>query len=156
MLYSPDILTFARMAPEHSLEVPEGPRSAPEVSRMSRNGPGMSRKVLEASRRSWKVPGSTTHSPAPLALGASHLGSPGRPGGGRRTKEGESSSKWDYQFLFWQVSGGKVWEALEGLGVQVGLPNLLELRPRPLGRLYKVSQGWGVDTHKSPAPPGSP
>ena len=35
----------------HSLEVPEGPGSAPEVSRMSRNGPGMSRKVLEASRR---------------------------------------------------------------------------------------------------------
>src|ERR1044072_796316 len=57
------------MAPEHSLEVPEGPGSAPEVSGMSRNGPGMSRKVLEASRRSWKVPDSTTHSPAPLALG---------------------------------------------------------------------------------------
>src|ERR1041384_8044048 len=76
------------MAPKHSLEVPEGPGSAPEVSGMSRNGPGMSQKVLEASRRSWKVPDSTTHSPAPLALGASHLGSPGRPGGGRRTKEG--------------------------------------------------------------------
>src|ERR1044071_5911192 len=76
MLCSPDILTFARivpkpiyMAPEHSLEVPEGPRSAPEVSGMSRNGPGMSRKVLETSRRSWKVPDSTTHSPAPLTLG---------------------------------------------------------------------------------------
>src|ERR1043165_2663375 len=74
------------MAPEHSLEVPEGPGSGPEVSGMSRNGPGMSRKVLEASRRSWKVPDSTTHTPAPLALGASHLGSPGRPGRGRRTK----------------------------------------------------------------------
>src|SRR4051812_46026795 len=63
MLCSPDILTFDRivtkpiyMAPEHLLEVSEGPRSAPEVSGMSRNGPGMSRKVLEASRRSWKVP----------------------------------------------------------------------------------------------------
>src|ERR1041384_3447250 len=120
------------MAPEHSLELPEGPGSAPEVSGMSRNGPGMSRKVLEASRRSWKVPeGSEQY----------HLGSPGRPGGGRRTKEGESSSKWDYQFLFWQVSGGKVWEALEGLGVQVGLPNLLGLRPRPPGHLYKGGQG---------------
>src|SRR3954468_21217467 len=76
MLFSPDIITFARMAlkpiymaPEHSLEVPEGPGSGPEVSEMSRNGPGMSRKVLEASRRFRKVPGSTTHSPAPLALG---------------------------------------------------------------------------------------
>src|SRR3954469_549238 len=57
------------MAPEHSIEVLEGPGSAPEVSGMSRNGPGMSRKVLEASRRSWKVLDSTTHSPAPLSLG---------------------------------------------------------------------------------------
>src|ERR1041384_6472530 len=76
MLCSLDILTFARMAPkpiymapEHSLEVPEGPGSAPEVSGMSQNGPDMSWKVMEASRRSWKVPDSTPHSPAPLALG---------------------------------------------------------------------------------------
>src|ERR1041385_7230890 len=45
------------MAPEHSLEVPEGLESVPEVSGMSRNGPDRSRKVLEASRRSRKVPG---------------------------------------------------------------------------------------------------
>src|ERR1041385_2580459 len=57
------------MAPEHSLEVPEGIGSAPEVSGMSRNGPGRSRKVLEVSRRFRKVAGSTTHYPAPLALG---------------------------------------------------------------------------------------
>src|ERR1044072_1564502 len=136
------------MAPEHSLEVPEGPGSAPEVSGMSRNGPGMSRKVLEASRRSWKVPDSTTHSTAPLALGGKppRLPWPAKRWG--RTKEGESSSRWDYQFPLWQVSGGKVWEALEGLGVQVGLPNLLELRPRPLGHLYKVSQGGGGGKNK--------
>ena len=58
------------MAPEHSLEVPEGPGSAPEVSGMSRNGPGMFRKVLEASRRSWKVPeGSGQYHPHPCAPG---------------------------------------------------------------------------------------
>src|SRR5437867_3483300 len=115
------------MAPGHSLEVPEGPGSAPEVSGMSRNGPDMSRKVLEASGRFRAV----THTPLrPWPWGASHLGCPGRPRWWGRTKEGDSS-RWDYQFLFWQVSGGKVWEALEGLGVQVGLPNLLELRPRP-------------------------
>src|ERR1043165_5964151 len=58
------------MAPEHSLEVPEGPGSAPEVSGMFRNGPDMSRKVLEASRRSWKVPeGSGQYHPLPCALG---------------------------------------------------------------------------------------
>src|SRR3954464_7058927 len=44
------------MAPERSLEVPEGPGSAPEVSGMSRNPPRWSRKVLEASRRFRKVP----------------------------------------------------------------------------------------------------
>src|ERR1051325_6617944 len=57
------------MAPKHSLEVPEGPGSAPEVSGMSQNGPGMSQKVLEGHGRFRKVPVSTTHSPAPLALG---------------------------------------------------------------------------------------
>src|ERR1043165_274189 len=58
------------MAPEHSLEVSEGPGSAPEVSGRSRNGPGMSRKVLEASRRSWKVPeGSRQYHPLPCAPG---------------------------------------------------------------------------------------
>src|SRR3954466_16357990 len=115
------------MALEHSLEVLEGPGSAPEVSGMSRNGPGMSRKVLEASRSFQAVP------PTPLRpwpWGASHLGCPGRPGGGGAPRKGESSFRWDYQFPLWQVSGGKVWEGLEGLGVQVGLPILLGLRPR--------------------------
>src|ERR1041384_5038221 len=60
------VLETIRMAPKHPRTVSEGPGSAPEVSGMSRNGPDMSRKVLEASRRSWKVPDSTTHSPAPL------------------------------------------------------------------------------------------
>src|ERR1041384_744494 len=98
---------------------------------------------MEGSGRFRPVP------PTPLRpwpWGASHLGCPGRPRWWGRTKEGESSSKWDYKFLFWQVSGGKVWEALEGLGVQVGLPNLLELRPRPLGHLYKVIQGGEIHT----------
>src|ERR1044071_5684275 len=127
------------MAPEHSLEVPEGIGSAPKVSGMSQNGPGRSRKVLEASRRFRKVPGSTTHCPAPLALGGKppRLPWPARWWG--RTKGGESSSRSDYQFPLWKVSGGKVWEGLEGLGVQVGLPNSLGRRPRPLGHLYKVS-----------------
>src|SRR4051812_4954508 len=71
------------------------------------------------------------------------LGFPGRPGGGGAPKRGGRSSRWDFQIPLWKVSGGKVCVGLEGLGVQVGLPNLLELRPRPLGHLYKVSQGWG-------------
>src|ERR1041384_5326769 len=95
MLCSPDILTFARMAPkpiymapEHSLEVPEGPGSGPEVSGMSRNSPGMSQKVLEASRRSWKVLDSTTHTPAPLPLGGKP---PRQPWPARR---GEAHQRW--------------------------------------------------------------
>src|SRR3954464_2822731 len=92
----------------------------------------------------------------PCPWGASQLGSPGRPGGGRRTKEGESSSKWDYQFLFWQVSGGKVWDALEGLGVQVGLPNLLGLRHRTPGHLYKGGQGGAEENTQVSGAPGSP
>src|ERR1041385_2030012 len=79
----------------------------------------------------------------PYPWGASHLGCPGRPRGGGRTKGKESPSRWEYQNPLWQVSGGKVWEGLEGLGVQVGLPILLGLRPRPPGHLYKVSQGEG-------------
>src|SRR3954463_7847928 len=108
---------------------------------------------MEGSRRFRTLPPTPLR---PCPCGASHLGSPARPGGGRRTKEGESSSKWNYQFLFWQVSGGKVWEALEGLGVQVGLPNLLGLRPKGLLATYIMRGGGGGATHKSPAPPGSP
>src|SRR3954469_24017233 len=132
MLCSPDILTFARMAPkpiymapEHSLQVPEGPRSAPEVSRMSRNGPNMSRKVLEASRRSWKVPGSTTHSPAPLALG----GKPPR--------------------LPWPAKEVGAHQG-EGILLQVGIP-----KPKygrfPVGRCEKVWEVW--ESKLDPPPP---
>src|SRR3954471_15540792 len=100
--------------------------------------------------RFWEVP------PTPLRpwpWGASHQGFPGRPGGGGAPRRGESSSRWDYQIHIWKVSGGKVWEGLEGLGVQVGLPNLLEMRPRPPGHLYKVSQrGGGRYTQVSGAP----
>src|SRR4051812_43130423 len=102
--------------------------------------PGRSWKLLEGHGRFREVP------PTPLRpwpWGASHLGCPIRPGGGGAPRRGESSSRWDYQFPLWQVSGGKVWEGLEGLGVQFGLLILLGLRPRSPGHLYKVSQGEG-------------
>src|SRR3954467_11629139 len=66
------VLETIWMAPERPRTVSEGPGSAPEVSGMSRNGPGMSRKVLEASRRSWKIlegSGQYHPLPSPLALG---------------------------------------------------------------------------------------
>src|SRR3954465_11042547 len=64
------VLETIRMAPERPRTVSKGPGSAPEVSGMSRNGPGMSRKVLEASRRAWKVPeGSGQYHPLPCAPG---------------------------------------------------------------------------------------
>src|SRR3954469_8327549 len=132
------VLETIRMAPERPRMVSKGPGSAPEVSGMSRNGPGMSRKVLEASRRSWKVPGSTTHSPAPLALG-------GKPPRLPWTAKGVGAYQGEGILLQVEIPkpsmAGFRWEGLEGLGVQVGLPILLELRPRPPGHLYKVSQG---------------
>src|ERR1041384_3374970 len=85
------------MAPEHSLEVPEGRGSAPEVSGMSRNGPGRSWKLLEGHGTFWKVPGSTTHCSAPLALGGKPPRLPWTARWWGRTKGGESSSRWDYQ-----------------------------------------------------------
>src|ERR1043165_3369312 len=105
------------MAPEHSLEVPEGPGSAPEVSGMSRNGPGMSRKLLEASRRSWKVPDSTTHSPSPLALGGKPPRQPwparrgeAHQGGGNPPPSGIAKSIYG---RFPVGRCGKVWKAWE-------------------------------------------
>src|ERR1041385_9222581 len=102
------------MAPERPRTVPEGPGSAPEVSGMSRNGPDMSWKLLEGHGRFRKVPGSTTHSPAPLALGGKPprlpwpaKGRGAHQGGGILLEVGIPKPKW-------QVSGGKVWEGLRG------------------------------------------
>src|ERR1043165_4698416 len=129
------------MAPEHSLEVPEGPGSAPEVSEMSRNGPGMSRKVLEASRRFRKVPGSTTHYPTPLALGASHLGCPksskgwgGRNMGGILLQVGLQSSL---------EEDSPVGRTPFGSRSPIGTPHLLGRPRQPLGHLYNEGRGKG-------------
>src|SRR3954468_15828732 len=107
------VLETIRMAPERPRTVSKGPGSAPEVSGMSRNGPGMSRKVLEASRRSWKVPeGSGQYHPLPCAPGlggASHLGCPGRPKGWGRTKGKEFPSRWKVQL---SNMAGFRWEGL--------------------------------------------
>ena len=115
-------------------------------------GPRRSWKLLEGHGRFHKVPSSTTHCPAPLALGVKppRLPWPARwwgrtKGGGNPPPGGITKSN------IWKVSGGKVWEGLEGLGVQVGLPTPLGRCPRPLGHLYKVSQG-GRDTQVPGAP----
>src|SRR4051812_40333827 len=83
---------------------------------MSRNSPGRSRKVLEASRRFRKVPGSTTHSHAPLALG----GKPPR--------------------LPWPAKEVGAHQG-EGILLQVGIP-----KPKygrfPVGRCGKVREVW--------------
>src|ERR1041385_7869592 len=109
------------MAPEHLLEVSEGLGSAPEVSGMSRNGPGMSRKVLEASRRSWKVlEGSGQYHPLPCAPGLGgkppRLPWPARRWG--RTKRGGILLQVGLPI---PIMAGFRWGGLEGLGVQVGL-----------------------------------
>src|SRR3954468_13188402 len=95
---------------------------------------------MEGSGRFRAVPPTSL---CPWPWGASHLGFLGQPGGGGAPRREESSFRGDYQFPLWQVSGAMVWEGLEGLGVQVGLPILLGLRPRPSVHLYKVSQGEG-------------
>src|ERR1041385_3998916 len=106
------------MAPEHSLEVPDCLGSAPEVSGMSRNGPGRSRKVLGASRRSWKVSGDTTHCPAPLALGGKppRLPWPARwwgrtKGGGGNPPPGGITNSYYGRFPVGRC--GKIWKAWE-------------------------------------------
>src|ERR1043165_7776502 len=138
------------MAPEHSLEVPEGPGSAPEVSGMSRNGPGMSRKVLEASRRFRKVPGSTTRYPTPLALGESHLGCPksskGRGGGnmgGMLVQGGLPSSL---------EEDSPVGRTPFGSRSPIGIPHLLGRPRQPLGHLYNEGEGQGAQLDETLAP----
>ena len=134
------------MVPERSRTIPEGPESAPEGSGMSRNDPGRSRKVLEDSGRFRKFLGSTTHYPTPLALGASHLGCPGRPRGGgvprgRNPPPGGKSNS-----PIWQVSGGKVWEVWES---KLDSPPPL-LRPKGLLATYIMRGGGGGVAHIKP------
>src|SRR3954470_3728055 len=62
--------------PDGSGTSENGPGRSWKCSRRFRNVPKRSRYVPEASGRFRKVPGSTTHYPTPLALGASHLGCP--------------------------------------------------------------------------------
>src|ERR1041384_2740478 len=146
------------MAPEHSLEVPEGPGSGPEVSGMSRNGPGMSRKVLEVSRRSWKVPkGSGQYHPHPCAPG---LGGkpPRQPWPSRRgeahQRRGNPPPSGITNFYFGRFlvgRCGKLWKAWESkLDSQTSLGCALD----PLDTYIRGARGEEV-THKSLAPPGS-
>src|SRR3954462_3721918 len=77
----------------------------------------------------------------PKPWGASHLGCPGRPRGGGRTKGKESPSRWKVQL---SNMAGFRWEGLGGLGVQVGLPTPLIAPQGPLGHLYTVGEGGGA------------
>src|SRR3954467_9990818 len=101
------------MAPENSLDVPEGLGSAPEVSGMSRNGPGSTWKLLEGHGRFRAVP------PTPLRpwpWGEIHLGCPGRPRGGdaprgRNPPPGGNTKTHCGRFPVGRC--GKVWKAWE-------------------------------------------
>src|ERR1043165_4273338 len=142
MLCSPDILTFARMVPKpirwirnilwRFRKVLEVLQKCPECPEMVPVGPGRSWKLLEGHGRFRKVPESTTHCPAPLALGDKppRLPWPARWWG--RTKGGDPPPGEITKSNIWKVSGGKVWEGLEGLGVQVGLPTPLASALGPL------------------------
>src|ERR1041384_2681839 len=107
---------------------------------MSENGPGRSWKLLEGSRSFRAVPPTT---PRPYPWGASHLGCPGRPRRWGAPRGGNPPPGGNTKTQIWQVSGGKVWEVLGGLGVQVGLPTPLIAPQGPLGHLYNVGEGWG-------------
>src|ERR1041384_8833936 len=103
---------------------------------------------MERSGRFLAVPPTALR---PWPWGASHLGCPGRPGGGGAPRGGNPPPGGITKTQIWKVSGGKVWEGLGGLGVQVGLPTPLIAPQGPPGHLYKVSQG-GRDTQVSSAP----
>src|SRR3954463_13134542 len=147
------------MVPERPRTVPKGPGSAPEGSGMSRNDPRRSRKVLEASGRFRKFPGSTTHYPTPLALG----GKPPRipcPAKEVGAHQGEG--------IFLQVGipkpkygrfpvgrCGKVWEVWES---KLDSPPPL-LRPKGLLATYIMRGGGGAQYRSNPkayAPPSLP
>ena len=120
---------------------PECPETAPL-------GPGRSWKLLEGHGRFRAVPPTALR---PWPWGASHLGFPGRPdGGGAPGGNPPPGGITDSHYGFRR----EVLEGLEGLGVQVGLPTSLGRRPRPLGHLYKVSQGGGeTQVPGAPWPP---
>src|SRR3954466_15157891 len=113
------VLETIRMAPECPRTVPEGPGSAPEVSGMSRNGPGMSWKLLEGHGRFQKVPDSTTHSPAPLALGGKP---PRQPWPARRGKAHQGGGILLQVGLPIPVLAGFRWEGVGSFG-RLGSPS---------------------------------
>src|ERR1041384_3460881 len=82
----------------------------------------------------------------PLALGDKPPRLPWPAKGWGRTKGEESSSRWEVQL---SNMAGFRWE---GLGVQVGLPTPLIAPQGPLGHLYNVGEGWGVQHNLSPRP----
>src|ERR1043165_3902309 len=103
------------MALEHSLEVPkvlEVLQKCPECPEMVPVCTGRSWKLLAGDGRFRKVPGSTTHSPAPLALGGKppRLPWPSRRWG--RTKEGgillQVGLPIPIMAGFWSEGGGRV------------------------------------------------
>src|SRR4051812_24150627 len=143
------VLETIWMTPKRPRTVSEGPGSAPEGSGMSRNYPRRSRKVLEASGRFRKFPGSTTHYPTPLALGGKPPRLPWLAKGWGRTKGEESSSRWEVQL---SNMAGFRWEGLGGLGVHVALPTPLIEPQGPPGHLYNEGRGWGRSTHQTPRP----
>src|ERR1041384_221143 len=116
---------------------------------MSENGPGRSWKLLEGSRSFRAVPPTT---PRPYPWGASHLGCPGRPRRWGAPRGRNPPPGGNTKTQIWQVSGGKVWEDLGGLGVQVGIPTPLIAPQGPLGHLYNVGEGWGAQHNLSPRP----
>src|ERR1044072_7970895 len=133
------------MAPEHSLEVPEGLGSAPEVSGMSQNGPDMSPKVLEASRRSWKVPeGYGQYHPLPCAPGlggqATYAALAGQEGGGapRRGNPPPSGITNSCFGRFPVGRCGKLWKAWE---TKLDSQNSISCAPGPLGTYIRWGKG---------------
>src|SRR4051812_28833304 len=116
------VLETIRMAPEHPRTVSKGPGSAPEVSGMSRTVPvcpGRSWKLLEGHGRFRKVPGSTTHSPAPLALGGKP---PRQPWPARRGEAHQGGGILLQVGLLIPVLAGFRWEGVGSFG-RLGSPS---------------------------------